>query len=118
MIGVILCAVAFLAALRAGYRSLVAGLVVVLVAGYAYGITRANVTDIGGYFFFDAAIVGFFLARLSVGRTTEQRARIGYSSRGALRRPARDVSDWPDSVWPAFRTVPGIATDHLFHIGR
>jgi hypothetical protein len=88
--GAALCAAAFLAAFLAGRRSLIVGLAVVLAAGYAYGITRANVTDFLAYFFFDAAVIGFFLARMGVGWTAEQRARIG-----ALGRWIAVLIIWP-----------------------
>ena len=56
-----------MAAFLAGGRSAVIDLAVVLAAGYAYGITRANVTDFLAYFLLDAAVIGFFVARLGIG---------------------------------------------------
>src|SRR5262249_21632084 len=75
--GAILSVAAFMAAFLVGRRSLVAGVAFVLAVGYAYGITRANVTDFFAYFLFDAAVIGLFLARVGVRWTAEQRARIG-----------------------------------------
>jgi hypothetical protein len=75
--GAILSVAAFMAAFLVGGRSLVAGIAFVLAVGYAYGITRANVTDFFAYFLFDAAVIGLFLARVGVRWTAEQRARIG-----------------------------------------
>jgi hypothetical protein len=62
--GLVLCAVSFLASFVLGLRSLVAGLGAVLTAGYLYGILRANYLDTFAHFIFDAAVVGFYLALL------------------------------------------------------
>ncbi len=48
----------------AARRSLVMGLGAVLAFGYIYGITRANLTDPYSHFLFDAAVLGFYAARL------------------------------------------------------
>src|SRR5207245_9593242 len=76
-LGAVLCVAVFIAAFLVGRRSSVAGLAVVLTVGYAYGIIRANMTDFLAYFLFDAAVIGFFVARLGIRWTVEQRARIG-----------------------------------------
>ena len=64
MTGISLCVVVFLIAFFAGRRSLVSGLAVVLVVGYAYGLTRANLQDPATYLMFDAAVVGLYLSEL------------------------------------------------------
>src|SRR2546426_7878270 len=64
MVSVILCIVAALIAFLAGRRSLVAGVLVVLATGYAYGIVRANLLETFSHFIFDAAVVGLYAAQL------------------------------------------------------
>ncbi len=64
-----LCIGAFLICLIASRHSLVAGLVVLLGIGYAYGITRANLPDPYSHFIFDAAVLGFYCSQL-FGRLT------------------------------------------------
>lgn len=65
MIALILCALAFSLAFRAGRSSLASGLVVVLGVGYAYGILRANVEQTAAHFLFDAAVLGLYLAQIT-----------------------------------------------------
>ena len=62
MVGISVCALAFIAAAVLAWRSVVAGLAVVMTAGYFYGILRANFLDKFSYFVFDAAVLGFFLS--------------------------------------------------------
>ena len=45
-----------------GRRSLGAGLVALLVVGYSYGVLRANFPTNGSHFFFDAAVLGLYMA--------------------------------------------------------
>ena len=56
MLSIGLCAAAFLCAYLAGKRSLVNGLIVVMAVGYFYGILRANLSETGSHFVFDAAV--------------------------------------------------------------
>lgn len=58
-----LCLAALVFSFIAGRRSLIAGLVVVLAVGYAYGILRANVIETFSHFIFDAAVVGLFASQ-------------------------------------------------------
>src|SRR3989442_11872014 len=64
MVSVCICVVATLVAFFAGRRSLVAGVLVVLATGYAYGIIRANLLETFSHFIFDAAVVGLYAAQL------------------------------------------------------
>ena len=82
MLSVALCALAFVAAVLAGRRSLVAGLVTVLGVGYVYGIMRANVLETGSHFIFDAAVIGLYCVQLS-GRAPQ-----------ALRVKTADLTFW------------------------
>ena len=59
-----LCIVSFGVCYWAGRRSLVSGLMAVLAFGYAYGITRANLTETYSHFIFDAGVVGLYAAQL------------------------------------------------------
>jgi hypothetical protein len=72
MVGIVLCVVCLGGTLALGRKSLVAGLVAVLTAGYFYGILRANFLDNFTYFCFDCAVFGFYLAQ---GSQLLQRAR-------------------------------------------
>jgi len=65
--GLALCSLAFVAASILTWWSVVAGLGVVLTAGYFYGIVRANVLDTFSHFIFDAAVLGFFVSYFSSG---------------------------------------------------
>ena len=64
MVSVILCVVAAFVAFLVGRRSLLAGVLVVLATGYAYGIVRANLLETFSHFIFDAAVVGLYAAQL------------------------------------------------------
>jgi len=64
MVSVCICVVATLVAFFAGRRSLVAGVLVVLATGYAYGIVRANLLETFSHFIFDATVVGLYVAQL------------------------------------------------------
>lgn len=76
MISIILCFLAFFASVIASRRSLVAGLTVVLGVGYAYGITRANLTETFSHFIFDASVIGLYLTELFKRSEPEQRLRL------------------------------------------
>jgi hypothetical protein len=60
----VFCAVAFVACLLAGNRSLKHGLLTLIGIGYVYGILRANFPDVWTYLMFDAAVIGLFIAQL------------------------------------------------------
>jgi hypothetical protein len=70
-----LCILAFSACYIAARRSLVTGLGVVLLVGYAYGIVRANVPETFSHFIFDSAVVGFYGAQLFRKLTPAQQWR-------------------------------------------
>jgi hypothetical protein len=87
--GFFLAAAAFASALFYGRRSLGAGMVAVLTCGFAYGILRARFLDTFAYFIFDAAVLGLYLARLTLP--------------GALWPPrARGLAQWTACLigWP------------------
>jgi hypothetical protein len=65
MISTLLCLFAFLTAYAAGRRSLRAGVVATLSAGYVYGILRANLPETLSHFIFDAAVLGLYASRLA-----------------------------------------------------
>ena len=65
MLSIVLCIVAAIVAFLAGRRSLLAGVLVVLATGYAYGIVRANLLQTFSHFIFDAAVIGLYCAQLS-----------------------------------------------------
>lgn len=76
MISLVLCILAFFCALVAGRRALVSGLAVVLIFGYTYGITRANITETFSHFIFDAAVAGLYLSQISRRFDPEERRRL------------------------------------------
>jgi hypothetical protein len=63
MIALILCIVGLLFAFFVGRKSLGAGILVVLAAGYAYGIVRANLVSSFSHFIFDAALIGLYASQ-------------------------------------------------------
>jgi hypothetical protein len=69
MIALLLCVIGALAAFFVGRRSLGAGILAVLAAGYAYGILRANLVSTFSHFIFDAAVLGLYASQF-VGRHT------------------------------------------------
>lgn len=75
MVALLLCGIAFVASYVAGRRSLVAGIGVVLAAGYFYGIIRANVTSTLSHFVFDSAVIGLYLTQLPRPFAPEDLAR-------------------------------------------
>jgi hypothetical protein len=87
--GLILSLVAFAASWLFGRRSLGAGLAVVLTAGFAFGIVRANYLDGFSPFLFDAAVFGLYLARFS-------------PPNGLKARHARGLTVWVGALigWP------------------
>src|SRR5688500_5287025 len=95
MIGLLLCLAAFAIALIAGRRSLVAGICAVLSVGYLYGIVRANVLQTFTHFFFDAAVVGLFVAQLLPRLSDRERVRL------------RPITGWliPLVGWPLILTL-------------
>lgn len=63
MIAIAICALTLAATALLGRRAMWQGIAAVLVAGYAYGLVRANVGD-ATHLLFDAAVTGFFAACL------------------------------------------------------
>jgi hypothetical protein len=63
MLALFLCIVGAIAAFFLGRRSLWAGILVVIVAGYFYGILRANLASTFSHFIFDAALVGLYASQ-------------------------------------------------------
>jgi hypothetical protein len=68
MIGLLLCLLGIGAAYFFGRRSLGAGILVVMTAGYAYGILRANLTPPFSHFIFDATLLGLYAAQFLPNR--------------------------------------------------
>lgn len=62
-ISAVVCLAFFLATYRAGRYSLVAGLLATFVAGYFFGILRANIISPLSHFFFDAALLGLYASQ-------------------------------------------------------
>jgi hypothetical protein len=71
MIGLILCIIGAVAAFFIGRRSLGAGILVVIAAGYFYGILRANLAPPFSHFIFDAALVGLYASQF-IGNRKKQ----------------------------------------------
>ncbi len=71
MIALTLCILGALAAFFVGRRSLGAGILVVIAAGFFYGILRANLAPPFSHFIFDAALVGLYASQF-IGRRTKQ----------------------------------------------
>jgi hypothetical protein len=65
MTGVILCVAAMFGTFMLARRSFVQGVLAVLTIGYFYGILRANFFVTASHFIFDAAVLGFYSARLN-----------------------------------------------------
>jgi hypothetical protein len=63
MLALLLCIIAGLGAYIAGRRALWAGCAVALVAGYGYGILRANLFTPYSHFIFDAGVVGVYASQ-------------------------------------------------------
>lgn len=76
MVAVAFCAAGFLATYLAGRRSLLHGILALLVVGYFFGIVRANVPNTISYFMFDAAVLAFFLTQLLRPMRPEERDRV------------------------------------------
>src|SRR5688572_27855278 len=69
---ILLCVAAFVAVYLVGRRSVWQGIAAVLVAGYIYGIVRANLAG-ATHLLFDAAVAGLFAAQLwNVVRATDR----------------------------------------------
>jgi hypothetical protein len=71
MIALILCIIGAVAAFFVGRRSLGAGILVVMAAGYFYGILRANLAPPFSHFIFDAALVGLYASQF-IGHRKKQ----------------------------------------------
>jgi hypothetical protein len=63
MIALLLCLICGLGAFFVGRRSLGGGILVVIAAGYAYGILRANLVSTFSHFIFDAALIGLYASQ-------------------------------------------------------
>ena len=75
MTSIALCAVAFLACLQMGRRSLVAGLCALVTVGYVYGIVRANLPDGFSHLIFDAGVLGLYAAQFRLSQPRWQFSR-------------------------------------------
>jgi hypothetical protein len=64
MTSIALCVASFVVCFHAARASLVAGLCAVLGIGYTYGIVRANLPDGFSHLFFDAGVLGLYVAQL------------------------------------------------------
>ena len=63
MLALLLCIIGGLTAFFVGRRSLGAGILVVIVSGYAYGIVRANLPSLFSHFIFDITLVGLYASQ-------------------------------------------------------
>ncbi|HSZ22120.1 MAG TPA: hypothetical protein VK782_03220, partial [Candidatus Sulfotelmatobacter sp.] len=73
MIAFLICVFAFVSVYFAGRKSLSAGVSLAFAFGYMYGILRANYPEPAGYFIFDSALAGLYLAVFTRKRTQLQR---------------------------------------------
>jgi hypothetical protein len=91
MIAFLICVFAFVSVYFAGRRSLSAGVSLAFAFGYMYGIIRAHYPDPAGYFIFDSALAGLYLAVFTRKRTQIQR------------RKMRRIAPWAMVMflWPA-----------------
>ncbi len=64
MIGLALCALSFALCYNIARSSLAKGIGVMLVVGYLYGITRANIDSAFVHFWFDFSLLGLYAAQL------------------------------------------------------
>jgi hypothetical protein len=67
MLALILCILGGIAAYFAGRRSLGAGILVVIAAGYGYGIVRANLASTFSHFIFDVTLIGLYASQFLPG---------------------------------------------------
>ena len=74
--GLVACVASFVITFLLARRSLVWGIISVLVAGYLYGILRANIRHPASHFFADAAVGGLFAAQLFLKLPHEEKRRI------------------------------------------
>jgi hypothetical protein len=63
MLALLLCIIVGIAAFFAGRRSLAGGILVVITAGYFYGIVRANLASTFSHFIFDVALIGLYASQ-------------------------------------------------------
>jgi hypothetical protein len=59
-----------------GRKAVWAGFIATMTVGYFYGIIRANLDDSLAYFFYDVAVIGFYLAVLINPKTLAQRYKL------------------------------------------
>jgi hypothetical protein len=71
-----ICLLVFFLAYVAGKHSLVHGLAMLLLTGYLYGVTRANIFGTASYFIFDASVLGFYCAQLFRALSVEERSQV------------------------------------------
>src|SRR5579864_5603598 len=76
MLALAFCALAFVACLMAGRRSLGYGIAAVLAVGYFYGILRANLLTAFSHFIFDAGLVGLYLSQKWTDPATKHISRL------------------------------------------
>jgi len=111
MIALLLCIVGFVAAYIAGRRSLGAGCVAVLAAGYGYGILRANLQTPASHFIFDAALLGLYASHF----LSEKKKEAGKPRDTALRYWLLPLIGWPMfvlflSFQPLLVSIVGLRT--------
>ncbi len=75
MVAPIICVVLFGLCYWLASKSLASGIGALVAVGYFFGIARANLPETFSHFFFDCALLGFYLARLARGLTPEQHIR-------------------------------------------
>jgi hypothetical protein len=76
VIAFLLCVLAFISVYIAGRRSPSAGVGLALGFGYMYGWLRANYPQPAGYFIFDCALAGLYMATLTRKRTPLERRKM------------------------------------------
>jgi hypothetical protein len=91
MLALLLCIIAGLGAYVAGRRALWAGCAVALVAGYGYGILRANLVTPFSHFIFDSGVVGVYASQFLRGSKKQP----GMPRDSALRIWVAVLCAWP-----------------------
>src|ERR1700677_894022 len=78
MLALILCILGGITAFLVGRRSLGAGILVVVAAGYGYGILRANLVSTFSHFIFDVTLIGLYASQFLPGG--KKQAKSNHSS--------------------------------------
>ena len=78
MLALILCILGGVTAFLVGRRSLGAGILVVVAAGYGYGILRANLVSTFSHFIFDVTLIGLYASQFLPGG--KKQAKSNHSS--------------------------------------